>query len=163
MRQLIKGRALVEDSWFLAGMDEGEASGPVVLSLAEFVAARAAGADAAATAPRLVPADVDLSPLEPWVASLPLVAITFPSSGDGRGYTQARLLRDRYGYRGELRAVGNGVRVDQVYFLARCGFDSFDLAPGEKPDIAIAQLDRFTVAYQESPDGLVRPRQRYGS
>ncbi|MET0291312.1 MAG: DUF934 domain-containing protein [Steroidobacteraceae bacterium] len=163
MRQLIKGRELVEDGWFYAGVDEGEATGPVALLLADYVAARAAGADVSATAVRLVPADADVSPLAPFIATLPLVVVDFPSTGDGRGYTQASLLRGRYGYKGELRASGKGVRVDQIYFLARCGFDTFELAEGEKAQVAIAQLDRFTVAYQDSPDGLVRPRHRYGS
>ena len=72
------------------------------------------------------------------------------------------LLRDRFGYRGELRAVG-AVRVDQMWFLARCGFDVFDLAAGEDTAVAIAQLDRFSVAYQQSPDGLTHPRRRYGA
>ena len=72
----------------------------------------------------------------------------FPSPGDGRGYTQGRLLRQRYGFTGELRAVGAGVRQDLVFLLARCGFDAFELAAGEdwpRPSRACA---RFDVAYQ---------------
>lgn len=69
------------------------------------------------------------------------------------------MLRDRHGYKGELRAIG-AVRVDQMYFLARCGFDAFELAAGESVDVAIAQLERFSVAYQDSTGALVHPRRR---
>ncbi len=74
---------------------------------------------------------------------------------------RARLLRERHGYKGELRAVGK-IRVDQVYLLARCGFNSFELLDGEDPVLAIAQLERFSVAYQPGVDGLTHPRRRYG-
>lgn len=162
MRQLIKDRRLVDDAWHYAGVDEGDAAGPVALSLTDYVAARNGGVDPANTAVRLVPTDVDVAPLAPFTASLPLVVIDFPTSGDGRGFTQASLLRTRFGFRGELRASGPGVRADRMFFFARCGFDTFELAAGERVDTALAQLDRFTVAYQDSPDGLVRPRHRYG-
>jgi uncharacterized protein (DUF934 family) len=163
MRRIIKGRELVADDWHYAGKDEGE-PGPdakVALPLAEFLAARASGANAGMTALRLVPTDLQLDALQPLVASIPLVVVEFASTGDGRGYTQARLLRERFGYKGELRAIG-GVRADQLFLLARCGFDAFDLAAGEKPEIALAQLDRFSVAYQDTADGVVHPRHRYG-
>ena len=162
MHRLIKGRQLVDDGWFQVGIDEGEPTGPRVLPLGDYLAARVAGADAATTGVRLVPTDIDVAPLAPFVDTLPLVAIEFPSTGDGRGFSQASLLRGRHGYRGELRAIGKGVRADQMFFLARCGFDSFELAPDEKPETAIAQLERFTVAYQDGADGLVHPRHRYG-
>ena len=165
MRPLIKGRQLTQDDWFYVGVDEGEAPAGArrALLLADYVAAREGGADASKTAVRLVPTDVDVSPLAPYVSSLPLVVVEFPSTGDGRGFSQASLLRGRLAYRGELRATGKGVRADQMYFLARCGFDEFELAPDEKPQVALAQLERFTVAYQDSPDGLVHPRHRPGA
>jgi uncharacterized protein (DUF934 family) len=162
MRQLIKERRLVEDAWHYAGIDEGEPGAARVLGLQDYLAARAGGSDPAGTGVRLVPTDVDVAPLAPYVATLPLVVVDFPSTGDGRGFTQANLLRTRYGYRGELRASGKGVRADQMFFLARCGFDSFELAPGENPALALAQLDRFSVAYQDSPEALVHPRRRRG-
>ena len=110
----------------------------------------------------LKPEEHDLEPLRPWIAQLPLIAITFPASGDGRGFSQASLLRERYHYKGELRARGK-VQADQIWFMARCGFDAFDLAPGEDPDLVLAQLHRFTVAYQPGADGaLVQPRMRFG-
>ena len=165
MRRLIKGRQLVDDAWFYVGVDEGDApaGSARVLKLADYLAARAAGEDGAKLGVHLLPADVDVAPLAPYVATLPLVVIEFPSVGDGRGFTQASLLRGRYGFRGELRSHGKGVRADLIFFMARCGFDSFDLAEGEKVETVLAQLERFSVAYQDSPDGLVHPRHRYGS
>ncbi|MEY2855563.1 MAG: hypothetical protein RL030_2695, partial [Pseudomonadota bacterium] len=107
----------------------------------------------------LKPEDHDLEPLRPYLALLPIVVVQFPTSGEGRGYTQASLLRERFGYKGELRARG-AVRVDQVWFMARCGFDSFELAEGEDPAVAIAQLDRFSVAYQPGTGRLTHARMR---
>jgi uncharacterized protein (DUF934 family) len=162
MRQVIKDRKVVGDDWIYADKDCLPSGGRTVLLLADFLAARAAGLGTAAMlGVKLVPAD-DEEALKPYLADLPLIAVEFPSTGEGRGYTQGRLLRERHGYRGELRAIG-AVRVDQVWFLARCGFDVFDLAAGEDPTVAIAQLDRFSVAYQPSPDGLTHPRRRYGA
>jgi uncharacterized protein (DUF934 family) len=160
MRQVIKDRKAVGDDWIYADKDCAPSGGRTVLPLADFLAARAAGQGTAATlGVKLGPAD-DEAALKPYLVDLPLIAVEFPSSGEGRGYTQGRLLRERHGYRGELRAIG-AVRADQMWFLARCGFDVFDLAVGEDPAVAIAQLDRFSVAYQPSPDGLTHPRRRY--
>jgi uncharacterized protein (DUF934 family) len=165
MHRLIKDRKLVDDPWFYVGVDEGEppAGAPRVLKLPDYLAARAAGDDGSKLGVHLVPTDVDVSPLAPHVETQPLVMIEFPTVGDGRGFTQASLLRGRFRFRGELRSHGKGVRADLMFFMARCGFDSFDLAEGEQVETVLAQLERFSVAYQNYPDGLVRPRRRYGS
>lgn len=161
MAQLIRNRAVAQDDWVLAGAEAPAGARRLILPLADYLKAIAAGQPAADRAVLLKPEDQDLSALVPHLASLPLVAVHFGSSGEGRGYTQARLLRERYGYRGELRAVGK-IRVDQVFFLARCGFDAFELLDGEDVATAIAQLDRFSVAYQPGSGELARPRMRYG-
>ncbi|MEJ0100997.1 MAG: DUF934 domain-containing protein [Pseudomonadota bacterium] len=160
MPLLIKDRAVVADEWTTAEVFAPGAA-KVILPLAEYIKAIAAGAPAASTAVLLKPEEHDLAPLLPYVAQLPLIAAYFGSTGEGRGYTQARLLRERHGYKGELRAMGK-IRVDQVYLLARCGFDAFELLDGEDPVLAIAQLGRFSVAYQPGVDGLTHPRRRYG-
>ena len=82
---------------------------------------------------------------------LPLVAIHFPKFVDGRGYSSAALLRTRYGYRGELRAVGD-VGRDQLFHLKRCGFDAFWLAPHRDPHAALASFGDFSMRYQGSVD-----------
>lgn len=98
------------------------------------------------------PPDVTLKPadaveaLAPQLPALRAIAIEFPNPSEGRGYTQARLLRERYGFRGELRAVGH-VKRDQIGFLVRCGFDAFELSAGESVEGALASLGQYSVAY----------------
>lgn len=78
-----------------------------------------------------------------------VVGVNFPKFGDGRGYSIARLLRERYGWKGELRAVGDIFR-DQLLFLSSCGFDAFALREGEDPREALAGFGDFSEAYQAS-------------
>jgi uncharacterized protein (DUF934 family) len=99
---------------------------------------------------RLDPAD-DPAELQPDLDRLQLVAIQFPKFTDGRGYSSAALLRTRYGYRGELRAIGD-VGRDQLFYLKRCGFDAFALAPHRDPRAALASLEDFSLRYQGSVD-----------
>jgi uncharacterized protein (DUF934 family) len=106
---------------------------------------------------RLEPAD------DPAAISLEGVArveVNFPKFGDGRGYSIARLLRERYGYRGELRAVGHITR-DLLFYLESCGFDAFELRAGEDAHQALASFEDFSEAYQASvarPQPLFRRR-----
>jgi uncharacterized protein (DUF934 family) len=95
----------------------------------------------------VTPAD-KVEDLAPYLGSIVLVAIEFPSPGEGRGYSYARLLRQRYGFKGEIRAVGPAVKQDLLFFMVRCGFDAFELAATENWDEARAALHRFTLAYQ---------------
>ena len=79
---------------------------------------------------------------------------------DGRGYSIARLLRERYGWRGELRAIGDVLR-DQLFYLTRCGFDAFELRAGQDAQAALTALADFSEAYQSSverPQPLFRRR-----
>ena len=92
---------------------------------------------------------------------LALVAVEFPTAGDGRGYSQARLLRERLGFGGELRAVGAGVRREQLFLMARCGFDALELAAGEDLEAARAALQRYDVAYQPGSAEVALRRQRF--
>jgi uncharacterized protein (DUF934 family) len=97
----------------------------------------------------LAPADkVEL--LAPHLNRFALAAVEFPGPGEGRGYTQARLLRERWDFTGELRATGY-VRRDQLFFMARCGFNSFELPESELQD-AFTAFSTFSAAYQTSND-----------
>jgi len=89
--------------------------------------------------------------------------VEFPNPSDGRGYSQARLLRERLGFRGELRAVGAGVRQDQVFLLARCGFDALELAAGEDAQAARRALERYDVAYQPGSAAVGLRAQRFSA
>jgi uncharacterized protein (DUF934 family) len=81
------------------------------------------------------------------------IEVNFPKFGDGRGYSIARLLRERYGYKGELRAVGQITR-DHLFFMESCGFDAFQLRDGEDAEDALAAFEDFSDSYQGS---LTRP------
>jgi len=90
--------------------------------------------------------------LAPHVGRLRLIVLNFPKFSDGRAYSQARLLRERYGYKGELRATGNVLR-DQLPFLLRCGFNTFDSEQkGFEEALAKARM-LFSVVYQPVGDG----------
>jgi uncharacterized protein (DUF934 family) len=99
---------------------------------------------------RLHPAD-DIDALLPELLALPLLAVEFPRFTDGRGYSLGRLLRDRHGYRGELRAVGNVLR-DQLFYMHRCGFDAFELQPGKSIQEALDAFGELSVRYQAAVD-----------
>ena len=75
-----------------------------------------------------------------------VVAVRFAKFGDGRAYSVARLLRERYGYKGELRAVGE-VGRDNLYYMHQCGFDAFELRAGEDPQEALEAFGDFSTSY----------------
>ncbi len=80
-----------------------------------------------------------------------LVALEFPHFKDGRAYSYARILRERYGFEGEIRAVGNVLR-DQHLFMIRCGFDAFEVRDGENPAEWRKHAEAFSVFYQPATD-----------
>ena len=96
---------------------------------------------------RLEPAD-DPAAVAGALEGVARIEVSFPKFGDGRGFSLARLLRQRYGYTGELRAVGHITR-DHLPFMARVGFDAFELRDGEDPEEALAALDAFSTWYQK--------------
>ena len=99
----------------------------------------------------LLPSDADLAEIADDLSHLALVAIEFPKFTDGRGYTLARLLRERHGFTGEVRAVGQVLR-DQLFYLARCGFNAFELAAGKDLDAALHGFRDFAAGYQAAAD-----------
>ena len=88
---------------------------------------------------------------------LSLIAVEFPVFADGRGYSTATLLRERYGYKGELRAVGDVLR-DQVFLLSRSGFTTFALRDDQSVDKALAAFNDFSSYYQHAADRFVDQR-----
>jgi len=95
---------------------------------------------------RLEPQD-DPAAFADRIGSAARIEVNFPKFGDGRGFSIARLLRERHGYKGELRAVGEVAR-DHLYYMEQCGFDAFLLREGEDVEEALAAFDDFSDAYQ---------------
>jgi uncharacterized protein (DUF934 family) len=147
MRYILRRREIVADEWHHLGESAPEGC-PLIVPLAQLRQdplrwRQWPGALGVRLAPDGAPEDL--------IADLPgldLVAVEFPHTGEGRGYSLGRLLRERLGFRGELRAVGAGVRQDQVFLMSRCGFDSLELAAGEDLEAARRALQRYDVAYQ---------------
>jgi uncharacterized protein (DUF934 family) len=155
---VIRGRTVEGDPWRVAGLAPEElaqplADGPVLVPLAYWKANRDALVARGNVGIWLAPAD-EPREIAADLKSLALVAVQFPKLGDGRGYSTAFLLRTRYGYQGELRAFGD-IGRDQLFQLARVGFDSFRLADHHDPHAALAAFDDFSVKYQGSVDNPV--------
>jgi len=156
MTTLIKGRTVAADTWRTLAADAANAEDlpdtgdlivPLSLWLAQHSALRArAGRTGVWLQPAEDPGQLAKAPPVPE-----LVAVHFPVFHDGRGYSTARLLRERYAFRGELRAIGDVLR-DQLFELARCGFDAFELRADQDVDAALKAFDDFTEVYQAATD-----------
>ncbi|HYS14935.1 MAG TPA: DUF934 domain-containing protein [Burkholderiaceae bacterium] len=96
-------------------------------------------------------ADSEPGQLAEFTSAVALIAVDFPVFRDGRGFSTATLLRTRYGFRGDLRAIGD-VLVDQLFYLRRVGFTSFALRADQHAETAVAALRTFTDVYQSSVD-----------
>ena len=96
-------------------------------------------------------ADEAVEDLAPYLSDLTVIALDLPQFGDGRAYSSAALLRQRYGFTGEIRAVGD-VRRDQLEQMQRCGFTAYALAPGQDEQACLQGLAGFTFNYQASVD-----------
>ncbi len=100
------------------------------------------------------PNNRDVDDLVPFLDRLAVVALVFPSFRDGRAYSQARLLRERHGYDGELRATGQVLR-DQFVFMLRAGFDAFEVKKQSDADAFALTAKRYSVFYQPTGDGRI--------
>jgi uncharacterized protein (DUF934 family) len=125
---------------------------PVLIPAARFLADAAEILQRDAPVGVIWPNNRKVAELAPYLDRLALVALVFPNFKDGRGYSQARLLRERYGYRGELRATGQILR-DQFLFMVRAGFDVLDVAKASDVDAFASALARYTVFYQNAGEG----------
>ena len=153
MRQIIKQREIVADTW--AHVDEDAAAAAVIVPLARFQQERDAWfASGKQLGVRLGPAD-SLETLANDLSRLMLIACEFGGMSEGRGYTHAQLLRRRHDFKGEIRAVGK-IQRDQVFYMARCGFDAFEFPEGTDLNVALRAFGDFDVAYQPSADAGVK-------
>lgn len=167
MSRIIKNDQIVDDAWQVLRLAEGETAETVALP----------------EAPALLPLGVWLArrdeilarntPFGVWLDSsegpealaddlqhFALIGVNFPKFADGRGYSTARLLRQRYSYLGEIRAIGD-VLQDQLFFMKRCGIDAYAVREDKDIDAALAGLRDFSETYQaavDQPQPLFRRR-----
>lgn len=157
-RPLIVDGRPVEADWPRHDGESAPAAGPALVHLEVW---RAAGRRAD-LAPWL-PSDTELTAaLADELKQAPLVGVDFPKFTDGRGYSIARLLRERFGYTGQIRAVGD-VLVDQLFYLSRCGVNAFSLREDQLVPDALNALTTFSRGYQpgtDDPQPLFRHRLR---
>jgi uncharacterized protein (DUF934 family) len=157
---LIKNGRVVEDRFVRILDDAPIPDGvPAIVPAARFLA------DAEDILRRDAPTGIEwpnsrkVAELEPYVDRLAVIVLAFPNFKDGRGYSQARQLRERYKFAGELRAAGQILR-DQFLFLVRAGFDSLEVKKSADADAFAATLARYSVFYQPSGDTRVAAPQR---
>ena len=148
MPRLIKGREVVDDAYLVVRDDALPQAGAVIVPLSTWQANREAMIARGNVGVWLAPSD-DPATLAGDLGSIPVIAIDFPKFTDGRGYSSARLLRDRLNYRGELRAIGD-IQRDQLYYLSQVGFDAFAIREDLDAEAAVASLRDFTDGYQET-------------
>ena len=167
MTTIIKNREAVADDFTLVKLAEGDTAETVALPAGALLVplavrqARKTELQQRGT-PVGVWLDVTEGPeaLADDLARLPVVAVNFPKFTDGRGYSSARLLRERFAYAGEIRAIGD-VLHDQLFLMARCGFDAFALKEGKDVAKAANAFDTFRTPYQaavDQPQPLFRRR-----
>ncbi|NQV57128.1 MAG: DUF934 domain-containing protein [Rhodospirillales bacterium] len=151
---LIKDGAVSRDSW--VHLDDGETingAPAIIVSYDRWHGQRAEFTAHNGPLGIRMRSDQPPSLIEEHVGRFDLIALEFPSLNDGRGFSHARILRERFGFAGELRAVGDVIE-DQIFFMARSGFNAFELADGREPAHAIAALKEFSVAYQPAADHM---------
>jgi uncharacterized protein (DUF934 family) len=170
MPKIIKNDSVIDDRWEILKLAEGDSAATVALP-------------ALATTPTLLPLAVWLArkaeivvskaPIGVWLAAnegpealagdlaqFEVIAVDFPKFTDGRGYSTARLLRERYNYGGEIRAIGD-VLQDQLFFMKRVGIDAYAVRADKDIDKALAGLRDFSNSYQaavDQPQPLFRRR-----
>lgn len=152
--RVLRKRAVVEDDWILLqdGAAEVPAGGRWIVPLARWRAERAALLARAEAVGVLLPNTEDVEAVWAEIRERPLIALHFPTFSDGRALSQAVVLRNRLGFVGELRAVGDVIR-DLVFWLGRCGFDAIVPRADQDPEACRRALDELGEAYQSAADG----------
>lgn len=152
MQKLIKNGAVIDDRWTTLPSDVADfGTGPVIVSLETWAARKAEllarGGELGIWLNSHQPPEEILADL----SHFSLIALNFPKWTDGRAYTYARLLRERHGFTGEIRAIGD-VMQDQMFYMKRCGFDAFAVRADKDISKALQSLNDFRDAYQPAVD-----------
>lgn len=145
--KIIKDKAIVDDTWVHYSGEGDLPDGDIIVTLKVWREMDLSGRRVGLLLepgehPKEIVDDLD---------SFELIALNFPTFNDGRGYSHARILRQRFGYKKELRAVGDIMR-DQMFYLRRCGFTAYEIKAGKDINDALKGFDDFSVTYQVSTD-----------
>jgi len=170
MSRIIKNNSIVDDAWHVLKLAEGETpesavsvvlpEGKIIVPLTVWQARKQELLQRGSSVGVWLDSAEGPESIATDLAHFSVVAVNFPKFADGRGYSTARLLRERYGYAGELRAIGD-VLQDQIHFMKRCGFDAFAVRADKDIEAALAGLSDFSESYQiavDQPQPLFRRR-----
>ena len=152
MPQILKDTQVVSDNWIL--LDENADSipnGDILLSFEQWQNFAEQLNNHSGSIGVWLEGHAEIEQIIEPLLNLPLIAINFPKFADGRGFSAARLIRERYNYSGELRAIGGFIR-DQLYLLKRCGFNAFQFSDENELSDAAESLKDFSENYQVSVD-----------
>ena len=153
--RLVRAGRIVADQYVRVLDDAPIPDGvPVIVPAARFLADAEEILRREAPTGVLWPNNRRIAELAPHLDRLALVALEFPSFKDGRAYSQARVLREQFGFHGEMRATGNVLR-DQFLFLLRAGFDAFEVKKQADAEAFAETVKRYSVFYQPTGDGRV--------
>lgn len=153
MQKLIKDGAIIDNQWLARelGMEDGLPASNVLVNLEYWNAHQSDISARPETVGLILDSTETPDQIKGDLQSIPVIAVRFPAFADGRGFSIARLLRERFNYQGEVRAIGSPIR-DQLTYLARVGFNAFELAEHYNPTEALASLKDFSDNYQTSVD-----------
>jgi len=145
------GAELVDDRFTTVADDEAIPAGDVILSLTRYQAEGEALAGSGRDIGVVLAGDEEVETLVYDLPRIPVIALSFAKYRDGRHYSSARLLRERYGYTGEVRAVGDVLR-EQAGFMVRCGIEVFAPSDGSTPEQWATAAARYRHVYQRAAD-----------
>lgn len=152
MPQVLKDNCVVEDNWTVLAEDADRLpKGDLLLSYSQWQTFADQIDSHDGDIGVIIEGNSDIEEIIEPLLDLPVIAINFPIFADGRGFSTARLIRERYNYLGEIRAIGGFIR-DQLYLLKRCGFNAFQFTEENELSDAAESLKDFSENYQVSVD-----------
>ena len=158
MQKLINQSAILDNNWaFIESVESALPAGSIIIPASYWLENKASLASRTDIGIWL-DSDAEIELYIKEIAELPLIAINFPAFANGRGYSLARLIKERTEFKGELRAIGD-VLLDQLFFMKRCGFNTFLLKEGLSAEKALEYLETFADPYQlayDKPSPLFR-------
>lgn len=145
--RIIKNKLIIEDDWLHVPDDLPLQKGNITITQQRWLMEKDRLANHNGKLGLRLTSTDNIAELSNDLEKFELIELYFALFTDGRGFSTAKLLRDRYHYTGELRATGNFLR-DQLFYLSKVGINSFDLGDNDNLDGAITALDEFSVQYQ---------------